>query len=179
MLRPPHLSAGSSQLGQQASSLPGPCLHHHRVQAESGVARSDVSLLNFVVSDGRSLIATRYVSNTDESPASLYYAEVWRGGVADKMDAHVTAACCCFWHCLASRRPGGRLPCCGSTSSAAPPPTPAHPQGSAYEREQLPNALSRKYSALAAALHDRESMEGVAGARSRPVTGELQGAQRI
>lgn len=40
------------------------------------MARSDVSLLNFVVSDGRSLIATRYVSNTDESPASLYYAEV-------------------------------------------------------------------------------------------------------
>ncbi|KAI7835447.1 hypothetical protein COHA_010652 [Chlorella ohadii] len=77
-----------------------------RVQAESGVARSDVSLLNFVVSDGHSLIATRYVSNTDESPASLYYAE-----------------------------------------------------GSAYERELLPNALSRKYSALAAALHDRESME--------------------
>lgn len=39
------------------------------------MARSDVSLLNFVVSDGRSLIATRYVSNADESPASLYYAE--------------------------------------------------------------------------------------------------------
>lgn len=51
-------------------------LASRRIQAESGVARSDVSLLNFVVSDGRSLIATRYVSNTDESPASLYYAEV-------------------------------------------------------------------------------------------------------
>lgn len=40
------------------------------------MAASDVSLLNFVVSDGRSLIATRYVSNADEAPASLYYAEV-------------------------------------------------------------------------------------------------------
>jgi hypothetical protein len=45
------------------------------VQAESGITGSDVSLLNFVVSDGRSLIATRYVSNTAEAPASLYYAE--------------------------------------------------------------------------------------------------------
>ena len=39
------------------------------------MAPSDVSLLNFVVSDGRSLIATRYVSSADEAPASLYYAE--------------------------------------------------------------------------------------------------------
>lgn len=84
-----------------------------------------------------------------------------------------------FWHCLPSRRPGGQLPCCSSVSSAAPHLPLPHPQGSAYEREQLPNALSRKYSALAAALHDRESMEGVAGARSRPVTGELPWAQRI
>ena len=45
------------------------------MQAESGITGSDVSLLNFVVSDGRSLIATRYVSNTAEAPASLYYAE--------------------------------------------------------------------------------------------------------
>lgn len=42
------------------------------------MARSDVSLLNFVVSDGRTLIATRYASNADEAPASLYYAEVGR-----------------------------------------------------------------------------------------------------
>jgi hypothetical protein len=49
--------------------------HCCRVQAESGITGSDVSLLNFVVSDGRSLIATRYVSNTAEAPASLYYAE--------------------------------------------------------------------------------------------------------
>lgn len=40
------------------------------------MACSDVSLLNYVVSDGRTLIATRYVSNADEAPASLYYAEV-------------------------------------------------------------------------------------------------------
>ncbi|EFN55103.1 hypothetical protein CHLNCDRAFT_24322, partial [Chlorella variabilis] len=45
------------------------------IQAEAGMAPSDVSLLNFVVSDGRSLIATRYVSSADEAPASLYYAE--------------------------------------------------------------------------------------------------------
>ena len=45
------------------------------MQAESGITGSNVSLLNFVVSDGRSLIATRYVSNTAEAPASLYYAE--------------------------------------------------------------------------------------------------------
>ena len=45
------------------------------MQAEAGITGSDVSLLNFVVSDGRSLIATRYVSSTAEAPASLYYAE--------------------------------------------------------------------------------------------------------
>lgn len=46
------------------------------------------------------------------------------------------------------------------------------PQGSAYEREQLSGEVSRKYSQAAKALHGQESMEGVAGARSRPVTGE-------
>ncbi|KAL3135302.1 hypothetical protein ABBQ32_007500 [Trebouxia sp. C0010 RCD-2024] len=35
----------------------------------------EVSLLNFVVSDGHNMIATRYVSHDGESPASLYYAE--------------------------------------------------------------------------------------------------------
>lgn len=45
-------------------------------------------------------------------------------------------------------------------------------QGSAYEREQLSGEVSRKYSQAARALHWQESMEGVAGARSRPVTGK-------
>ncbi|KAL4857151.1 Cys-Gly metallodipeptidase DUG1 [Chlorella vulgaris] len=90
-----------------------------RIQADAGVARCDISLLNFVVSDGRSLIATRYVSNADEAPASLYYAE-----------------------------------------------------GSGYEREQRVPEASAKLSAAAKALHGTESMEGVAGARSRPVTEE-------
>ena len=42
---------------------------------ECGITADSLSLLNYVVSDGRSLIATRYVSNTAEAPASLYYAE--------------------------------------------------------------------------------------------------------
>lgn len=45
-----------------------------RLQEEAGVA-GDCSLLNFVVSDGQTLIATRYVSPTSDNPASLYYAE--------------------------------------------------------------------------------------------------------
>lgn len=36
---------------------------------------TETSLLNFVVSDGATLITTRYVSNTDAQPATLYYAE--------------------------------------------------------------------------------------------------------
>ena len=36
---------------------------------------TDISLLNFVVSDGVSMIAPRYVSHSTEDPASLYYAE--------------------------------------------------------------------------------------------------------
>lgn len=62
------------------------------------MARSDVSLLNFVVSDGRTLIATRYVSNADEAPASLYYAEVggvgggWEGGLEKRTRACARAA---------------------------------------------------------------------------------------
>jgi predicted glutamine amidotransferase len=44
-----------------------------RVQAEAGI--TDTSLLNFVVSDGATMVATRYVSNDAEQPASLYYAE--------------------------------------------------------------------------------------------------------
>jgi hypothetical protein len=84
----------------------------------------DVSLLNFVVSDGRSLVATRYVSACDEAPASLYYAE-----------------------------------------------------GSAYEREQRLPEVTARLSAAARALHGAEGMEGVAGARSRPVTGERGGQE--
>ena len=34
-----------------------------------------MSLLNFVVSDGSTLVATRFVSPDTETPASLYYAE--------------------------------------------------------------------------------------------------------
>jgi glutamine amidotransferase len=45
-----------------------------RVQEEAGV-QADVSLLNYVVTDGNSLIATRYVSPDSQTPASLYYAE--------------------------------------------------------------------------------------------------------
>ena len=44
-----------------------------KCQQEAGV--TEVSLLNFVVSDGINMIATRYVSHDSESPASLYYAE--------------------------------------------------------------------------------------------------------
>lgn len=43
-----------------------------RIQKEHGI--TDTSLLNFVVSDGQTTVATRYVSN-DSQPASLYYAE--------------------------------------------------------------------------------------------------------
>ena len=44
-------------------------------QAAAGV--TETSLLNFAVSDGDTLLATRYVSSADpaEAPASLYYAE--------------------------------------------------------------------------------------------------------
>lgn len=44
-----------------------------KCQQEAGI--TEVSLLNFVVSDGHNMIATRYVSHEGESPASLYYAE--------------------------------------------------------------------------------------------------------
>lgn len=44
-----------------------------KCQQEAGI--TEVSLLNFVVSDGNNMIATRYVSHDSESPASLYYAE--------------------------------------------------------------------------------------------------------
>lgn len=46
-------------------------------QAAAGLDDSseNTSLLNFVVTDGETLIATCCVSPTDEKPASLYYAE--------------------------------------------------------------------------------------------------------
>lgn len=34
-----------------------------------------ISLLNFVVSDGVTMVATRFASDPEEAPASLYYAE--------------------------------------------------------------------------------------------------------
>ncbi|KAK9917148.1 hypothetical protein WJX75_001304 [Coccomyxa subellipsoidea] len=43
--------------------------------AQETAGITEVSLLNFCVSDGSTLIATRYVSHEDEEPASLYYAE--------------------------------------------------------------------------------------------------------
>lgn len=42
-------------------------------QSQHGIAGN--SLLNFCVSDGATLVATRYTSSPDEEPASLYYAE--------------------------------------------------------------------------------------------------------
>lgn len=43
------------------------------IQEEQGV--TETSLLNFVLSDGHSVIATRYVWPQDRPAASLYYAE--------------------------------------------------------------------------------------------------------
>lgn len=44
-----------------------------RIQKEAGV--TDLSLLNFVVSDGVTMLATRFVNHDNEAPASLYFAE--------------------------------------------------------------------------------------------------------
>lgn len=70
-------------------------------------------------------------------------------------------------------------PCWRPPAAAHPPHTHPHPpptplslaEGSGYEREQLSSEVSQRYAAAAKALHGSESMEGVAGARSRPVTG--------
>ncbi|KDD72798.1 hypothetical protein H632_c2885p0, partial [Helicosporidium sp. ATCC 50920] len=56
------------------------------VQAEVGITAT--SLLNFVVSDGATMVATRYVSAPGEEPASLYYAE---GGGFDRGGASCEA----------------------------------------------------------------------------------------
>lgn len=73
------------------------------------------------------------------------------------------------WPSVGTRAFLNRRICCLASS---------HPtlQGSAYEQEQLSSELSRKYSAAAKALHGQESMAGVAGARSRPVTGAWSNA---
>jgi len=42
-------------------------------QKEAG--ETEVSLLNFVVSDGATLVATRYVSRDDCAAATMYFAE--------------------------------------------------------------------------------------------------------
>ena len=50
------------------------------VQEEAGET-TEVSLLNFVVSDGPTLVATRYASREDCPAATMYYAEgmrVWQ-----------------------------------------------------------------------------------------------------
>ena len=44
-----------------------------RVQRENGI--KGLSLLNFVVTDGVTMVATRYASDPEAIPASLYYAE--------------------------------------------------------------------------------------------------------
>lgn len=43
------------------------------VQQEADIEA--ISLLNFVVSDGVTMVATRFASDPNEAPASLYYAE--------------------------------------------------------------------------------------------------------
>eukprot|EP00878_Enallax_costatus_P045441 GHUV01054742.1.p1 GENE.GHUV01054742.1~~GHUV01054742.1.p1 ORF type:complete len:145 (-),score=27.46 GHUV01054742.1:281-715(-) len=55
------------------------------VQDQLGV--QDVSLLNFVVSDGSTLIATRFVRPEAEGAATLYYAE---GGSYDRQEQQTT-----------------------------------------------------------------------------------------
>lgn len=45
-----------------------------RVQQEAGETK-EVSLLNFVVSDGQSMVATRYVDRDDCAAATMYFAE--------------------------------------------------------------------------------------------------------
>ncbi len=44
-----------------------------KVQQEASIEA--ISLLNFVVSDGITMVATRFASDPHEAPASLYYAE--------------------------------------------------------------------------------------------------------
>lgn len=59
------------------------------VQEQHGI--DSTSLLNFVVSDGEALIATRFVSPATDKAASLYYAE---GVLA--WSRRLSAVCDCF-----------------------------------------------------------------------------------
>jgi hypothetical protein len=52
-----------------------------RIQRDRGV--TDTSLLNFVVSDGTTMVATRFVSPEGGTAATLYYAEGEGGGWVD------------------------------------------------------------------------------------------------
>jgi hypothetical protein len=56
-----------------------------RIQDQMGI--TDVSLLNFVVSDGATMIATRFVRPEGEAAATLYYAE---GASFDRLQQHPT-----------------------------------------------------------------------------------------
>lgn len=57
-------------------------------KAQNGAAVTEVSLLNFVVSDGSTLVATRFVSHDNEEAASLYYAEGSAFQVGQSPDVH-------------------------------------------------------------------------------------------
>jgi hypothetical protein len=59
-----------------------------RVQREQGV--TDTSLLNYVVSDGTTLLATRFVSPEGGAAATLYYAE----GAPPRDGARPCLVCC-------------------------------------------------------------------------------------
>ena len=63
-----------------------------RLQRQAGI--TDSSLLNFVVSDGTTLVATRYVYPETERAASLYYAE--GGFTPDNSSGVLWAGDLCF-----------------------------------------------------------------------------------
>jgi len=60
-------------------------------QKEAG--ETEVSLLNFVVSDGATLVATRYVSRDDCAAATMYFAE---GAPIHRLVhiKHISRRCC-------------------------------------------------------------------------------------
>ncbi len=94
---------------------------------------SDISLLNFVVSDGVSMIATRYVSHSTEDPASLYYAEA----SAFQREADVGAA-------AALVETGGAA----GAQSASPPPSAGASASS--------NAASARHSSVTGEMQLRQ-----------------------
>ena len=70
-----------------------------RVQRERGV--TDTSLLNFVVSDGTTMVATRFVFPEGGSAATLYYAEGGsREGGPNRITSRAFSAAC--WGCMYS-----------------------------------------------------------------------------